>query len=127
LRERVVCDGRELLHVYPQLGLAARRDYSRFHRAELAEFVPWLVLDADEMARGADLRLVDEKTVAVVPHGADKLPKTADGKEMSYVRVHLVFADGRLAERQLVQMPKGEVVVQQLLTADGTLRWLDGK
>src|SRR5207302_7735544 len=35
LRERVVCDGTKLLHLYEEIGLGARRSFSRFHRAEL--------------------------------------------------------------------------------------------
>src|SRR5262249_27600228 len=43
LREEVICDGKTILHLYPQLGLGARRQLSRFHRMELAQLVPWLL------------------------------------------------------------------------------------
>jgi predicted Zn-dependent protease len=128
LRERVVCDGKALTHLYPQLGLAAHRDVSRFHRAELAALVPWFLPPADEMARGADLQIAGERTVAVVPHWAGMLKKDADGKTPSYAVVQLVFApDGRLAERRVVRMPSGEVLYRLTLTSDGTARLLDGQ
>ncbi len=117
LREEVVCDGTALVHAYPQLALAARRDYSRFHRAELAKLVPWFLPPAEELARGADLRLIDKHTVAIVPHS----------KEIAYRCVHLVFgADERLAERQVVRMPGTEIAARQVLSSDGTVSLLDG-
>jgi len=128
LRERVVCDAQTLTHVYPQLGLAARRNVSRHHRAELAALVPWYVPPAEDLARGADLKIAGERTVAIVPHGVFALKKDADGKAAIYHVVHLVFGkDGRLAERRVVQMPSGEVVYRLTLSADGTARLLDGK
>jgi hypothetical protein len=127
LKERVVCDGKTLLHLYPQFGLAAHRTVSRFHRADFARFVPWVVPPAEDLARGADLRLVGERTVAIVPHGADEA-KAADGKPATYARVHLLFAeDGRLTERHVILMPKGETLLRQVCTAAGEVRVLDGK
>src|SRR5262249_15547617 len=127
LHERVVCDGKTLLHLYPQLGLAARRSVSRFHRADFAGLVPWALAPADDLARGADVSLVGERTVAVIPHGADTA-KTADGKPTPYLRAHLVSAEaGRLPERQVVRLPKGEVLLREICTASGTVRVLDDK
>ena len=34
LVETVVCDGKTILHLYPEIGLGSRRPMSRFHRAE---------------------------------------------------------------------------------------------
>src|SRR5581483_11455073 len=65
LRERVVCDGRTLLHLYPEIGLGARRTLSRFHREEFARLVPWLLPPAEDLARGAELRRIARRTVAV--------------------------------------------------------------
>jgi ferric-dicitrate binding protein FerR (iron transport regulator) len=116
LRERVVCDGKTLTHLYPQLALAAQRDVSRFHRADLAALVPWILPPADELARGADVQLASERTVSIVPHG-----------ERGQV-LHLVFAnDGRVAERRLVELPSGKIVARLTLAGDGTARLLDGK
>src|SRR5262249_3311588 len=100
---------------------------SRFHRDDLAGLVPWAVPPAADLARGADVRAIGERTVAVVPHGADAV-KTADGKPAPSLRVHLVFAeDGRLAERTLARMPKGEILLREVCTAAGAVRVLDGK
>jgi tetratricopeptide (TPR) repeat protein len=124
LREQMVCDGKTLLHLYPEIGLGARRAVSRFHRAELAELVPWFVPPAEDLTRGADLICADERTVAVVPHGADQA-RAADGKPLPYLRTHLVFAGGRLAERRLVEMPSARVVAAETYAPDGTVRLLD--
>jgi hypothetical protein len=124
LRERVVCDGKTLWHLHPDLGLAARRAVSRFHRLAFARSVPWAVPPAEDLARGADLRALDARTVAVVPHGAGA--KDREGKPLPHLELRLVFADGRLAERQLVRMPSGKVLAREVVGADGTLRELDG-
>jgi hypothetical protein len=130
LRERVVCDGKTLLHLYPDLGIGARRAVSRFHRADFAELVPWFVPPAEDLAQGADLRLIGERTVAIIPHGveAKKRPPTFVGpvKPVTYLRTHLIFdADGRLAERALVQMPDDKPLYRELYPADGSVRLLD--
>ncbi len=126
IRERVVCDGRTLLHLYPDLGLAARRAVSRFHRLEFARAVPWAVPAAEDVARGADLKAVGERTVAVVPHGAEGR-KGADGKPLPYAAVHYVFAaDGRPAERRIVEMPANKLLYRQAFGADGTITATDG-
>ena len=67
LREQVVCDGTSLWHLYPELGIGARRTLSRFHRRDFARLVPWALPPAEDLAHGADLVSVDERTVAIVP------------------------------------------------------------
>jgi hypothetical protein len=125
IRERVACDGKQLLHLYPQLGLAARRDVSRFHREDFAALVPWVLPPAEDLARGADLKLVDERTVAIIPAGAEAI-RNKKGRPIPYLGLRLVFAEGgRLAERQVVHMPKGEVLLRQVCEAGGTVRLLD--
>jgi tetratricopeptide (TPR) repeat protein len=128
LRERVVCDGKMLTHLYPQLALASSRVANRFHRADLAAMVPWYLPPVEELARGASLTLVNERTVAIVPNGVAALKKDADGKMPSYYVVHLVLGQGgKLAERQLVEMPAGKIITRQTLSAGGTARLLDGE
>src|SRR5207247_8336082 len=39
IRERVVCDGETLLHLYPDLHIGARRRVSRHHRLDFARLV----------------------------------------------------------------------------------------
>src|SRR5262249_24906568 len=91
LRERVVCDGTTLLQLYPELGIGARRTMSRFHRAELLSVVPWLLPPAEDLARAADVKHIDEHTVAIVPAGVEGR-KTEDGSPMPHVSTHLIFA-----------------------------------
>ena len=106
LRETVICDGKTCLHLYPDLGLGGRRTFSRFHRADLLPLPPWSVPAADDLARGADLRLVNDHTVAVV---AGDRPC-----------VQLVFAaDGRLVERQAVDRPGGKLLGCEAYSANG--------
>jgi len=126
IRERVVCDGKTILHLYPDLGIGARRTVSRFHRLEFARMVPWHRGSATELTLGADLVGIDEHTVAVVPHGVEKL-KDDKGKPIPYSRIHLVFADWQgIAEKQIVEMPEKKVLLREVYGVDGTVRWLDG-
>ncbi len=127
LREQVVCDGRTLLHLYPDLGIGARRTVSRFHRAEFAAALPWLVLPAEDLAHGTEIAATDDHTVAISPRGAPAA-KTDDGQPAAYVRLLMTFADdGRLAERRLVLMPKGETLARETYAADGTVKRFDDK
>jgi len=114
--ERVICDGRTLLHVYGEIGLAGRRTVSRFHRAELAAAVPWLVPPADDLTVGANVTLVDDRTVAVTP---------LDGRAKARFATHLVFtSDGRLAERRRVATSDGRTVRRLTFSPDGRVRLL---
>jgi tetratricopeptide (TPR) repeat protein len=125
LHETVVCDGESLLHLYPELGLGASRSVTRFHRAELLAAVPWLTPPAEDLAHGADLELVGENTVAVVPHVVKNL-KPVDGQPQKYLRMQLVFAPRRLAERQIVEVPANKVHLREVYDGEGGLRILDG-
>jgi len=49
LREQVVCDGSQLIHIYADIGLASERVFSRFHRSALETFVPWLMPTAENL------------------------------------------------------------------------------
>ncbi|HEY7308356.1 MAG TPA: VIT domain-containing protein [Gemmataceae bacterium] len=125
LRERVVCDGTTLWYLYPELGLAARREVSRFHRVDFARLVPWVLPRPEDLARGADLRVVAERTVAVVPHGIAEA-KDDEGKPRPYTQIRFVFAaDNRLTERQLVEMPAGNVLFRETYSAGGAVKVLD--
>jgi tetratricopeptide (TPR) repeat protein len=53
--------------------------------------------------------------------------KDAKGEPIPYHRIDLVFGeDGRLAERQVVQMPARRVLYRQVHGGDGVVRLLDG-
>jgi ferric-dicitrate binding protein FerR (iron transport regulator) len=159
LREQVVCDGASLWHLYPELGIGARRAVSRFHHRDFARLVPWALPAAEDLARGADLVSVDERTVAIVPQDSEaktdgQLPSPfgrwaggAGGLQSKATRngrvgttsphpgalpegegdlcTHLVFApDGRLAQRQLVEMPAGRIRIRESYAADGTVEFV---
>lgn len=118
LKEQVVCDSKAVHHVYAELGLASRRTISRHHEAEFAARVPFVTLSAEDLARGADVSLVDERTVAVVPHGAKDAKK--------YAKLLMTFTDGRLSERRLVEMPGDKVLRREKYSAKGVVTVLDG-
>ncbi len=125
LSEIVICDGATLRHLYPEIGLGTTRQMSRFHRAEWNQLAPWLLLPVEDLALGADLRLIGPRTVAIAPHAADD--EDSETSAGTHVRQHLVFAeDGRLAERRLVELPSVKTIVRVLYAEDGTVRWLDG-
>ncbi len=120
LQEHAVCDGKELLHLYPELGLASRRTVTRFHRRELADLVPWALPPVKDLAHGFDVKAVGERIVALIPWGHKA--------EEPVVVLHLVFAaDGRLAERRLVEMPKNKVLRRETYGEDGTVKVLDAE
>jgi hypothetical protein len=114
LRERVVCDGSTLLHLYPELGIGARRSVTRFHRANLLGALPWLVPPAEDLARGADLRQIDDHTIAVVPR-----------RERARWALHLIFGGGRLVERRLIAVGSKRVIAREEYDGAGGVRLLD--
>ena len=122
IRERVECDGPTLVHLYPQLHVGARREINRFLRLDAANRTPWIVPAADDLARGADLRLIDERTVALVPHGSDRPGTDA-------IHVHYVFDANRLAEIRYVSSAKKTALARVVLEPTGVVRLLgeDGK
>ncbi len=127
IREQVICDGQTLWHLYPELGLGAKRTVSRFHRIHLQDLLPGFLPTPEDLAHGADLRKIDEHTVALIPHDAEGR-KDEKGKPIPYAVLHLRFADkGRLAERLLLSMPAKKVVQRQVCAADGSFRILDGE
>jgi predicted Zn-dependent protease len=120
LREQVICDGSNLWHLYPEIGLGAKRAVSRFHRAEFNQAVPWLVPPVTDLARGADVKLIDASIIALVPHDSGHL-RDEQGKQAQFLQIQLVFGEGRLTERQLVLMPARVVLCRQRYGADGTI------
>jgi len=123
LREIVVCDGKTLLHLYPDIGLGAKRQVSRFQRDELTGMIPWLLPPVQDLARGSDIKAIDESTIAIVPMET----RTPAKKPRIALHIHLGFAkDGRLRERRLVQMPEKKVLYREVYNADGTVVWHKG-
>jgi hypothetical protein len=124
LREKVICDGKTLLHLYPELGIGARRTVSRFHAAEFAQLTPWIPLSADDLSYDFDVSCQGAHTVVLAPRGAASTTRP-DGKPASYACVQLIFAPtGSLAERRSVLMPSGKVLSRETYTA-GIVRLFD--
>jgi predicted Zn-dependent protease len=125
LRERVACDGKTLWHLYPELGLAAKRSVSRAHRLALWHALPWVLPLPEDLARGADLELAGD-TVVVTPHAARE---DGEGKGRragrSGMTLHLVFVDGRLIERRWVWRAEKKVPRRETYSADGTVKVFD--
>ncbi len=106
LREESSCDGSRMLHMYRELGLAAARRPSRHHLALLRDAAPWLVDTADDLARGADVRVRGESIVTVEPSGGAR-------------RLELEFApDGALVGRRVVQREDGRLVAEERYERD---------
>jgi tetratricopeptide (TPR) repeat protein len=118
LREQVVCDGTTLWHLYPEIGLVAKRPFSRHHQSLIASINPAYVPAAGELSRGCDVKSVNATTIALIPL------RSALGTEYSVL--HFVFAaDGRLSERRVVEMPSGKTLARQIFSADGSIEWKD--
>ena len=117
LAERVECDGTKSLHLYPQLHLSAAKPRPSSQGSigstgsRATPGVPPLV---DDLTQNADLRLLDARTVAVVPRAA----KTT--------RIHFVFDGGRLVEKRWVS-PSAKILGRQTFDAAGTIRILDAQ
>src|SRR5262249_25793701 len=93
---------------------------SRYHQGMIASLAPWLMPSVEELARGVDVKAIDDNTVALVRAGAD--PKETG------LQVQLIFAtDGRLAERRLVLMPKQEILAKVVYDGQGATKITDGK
>src|SRR5262245_15833428 len=134
LIEQVVCDGKTLWHLYPEIGLGTRRPFSRFHFGELARWAPWALPRVEDLALGADMVAVNDNTVALIPHAMPTsrnsskktLPKEEKGESTGQMRF-VCAADGALAEIQIVEMPAAKILVRQTFDAQGTIRVLDGE
>ena len=115
LVQKTFCDGTSIRHAYPQLGLSARRSFSEFHFGQLQTLLPWLVRSVADLSRDADLKLVDDHVVAIMPHA-----RAAEETKRKVVHVHLVFADdGRLSERRVVDPESGRALVVVRFEDDG--------
>jgi tetratricopeptide (TPR) repeat protein len=140
LREQVICDGVTLWHLYPEIGLAAKRPFSRYQQNFVSSFNPAFLPVADELARGHDVKAVDANTIALVPVREGEAPaepkqQTSTGSTARQEPrppvsprpvLRLVFAkDGRLSERQIVEMPSAKIVLRQIFHADGAIEWKD--
>ena len=114
-----------LLHLYPEIGVGARRTVSRFHRAEMSGLLPWLLPSAEDLAHGVDLECVDARTIALTPHWVCE-QKASKGEAPDHVVQQLLFDKDRLVERRLVEMPANKIKAREIYDGKGGVRWLDG-
>ncbi len=123
LIEKVVCDGVNLWHLYPELGIGAKRTVSCFHRADWCNLIPDMLPPADDLSWGADVKSLDANSVAIVPLqplGVEKAPT-----DQKHVELHLVFDGNRLAERKWLLMPEKKVLGREVYEPAGAIVALD--
>ena len=104
LAEHIVCDGKELLHLYPELGprCATCGDALSPGRARAAS--------SPGRCRPRRTWPTDSTSSASTSAGRRPVPHGLEADRPAVV-VHLVFAaDGRLAERRLVEVPKNRTL-----------------
>lgn len=138
LEEQVVCDGDTLLHLYPEIGLGARRTYSRFHAETIRSLIPWLLPTAEELAHDFDIVKVDDNTVGLIPHSSENrvaraensappvaAPKNDTTQGAPELMIHLLFDEsGRLTEKQLLDRRSADIVQCVKFANDGTVTLL---
>ncbi len=120
LKERVLCDGESLLHLYEELGLGGKRTVSRFHRAELQRLIPWLIPPAEDLAVGCDVRSVGKHAIALVPLQNDKAEQEASRYLLMVFR-----PDGSLQERQVVDSKTNKPLLTVKFGEQGSVEVLD--
>ena len=124
LEERMVCDGEQVLHLYGELGLAARRPATMLRRASLRQLVPHLVESTESLAMRFNIELEndgDERfTLKLTP-----IDQTDDAKNKVELIVR-VLADGRVQDKTMSL--DGETQLRLAFEyGDGqiTARWFD--
>ncbi|MBS0205862.1 MAG: FecR domain-containing protein [Planctomycetes bacterium] len=123
LQETVINDGAVLWHLYPEIGLGAKRSLSRFHQSTIQSLIPWHVPAVDDLSLEADIKLVAERTIRIIPITGD----AESPAERPLHAVELVFAEtGRLSEARMIDIATNKVLARQVMTADGLVQRFDG-
>ncbi|MEQ8785309.1 MAG: VIT domain-containing protein [Pirellulaceae bacterium] len=132
LDEQVLCDGETLWHLYSELGVGSRRTMCAAYRDAYGDVVPWSVAAIEDLARGADVRLLNDHTVALVPLAPVK-ESTRENQEKDdaprALALHLVFhkTTGRLSERRVVDQTTDKTLWSIRYGEDGKLSVFDSK
>ena len=95
LLERVTYDGNELVHSYPELGLATRRPASDLAAAIYEEFAPFVVPDAESLARWYHVSLDGPRTLVIragSPDSADRVEMVLD-EQLRLVEIRSIARD----------------------------------
>jgi ferric-dicitrate binding protein FerR (iron transport regulator) len=134
LKEKIVHDGMTLWHLYPEIGLGSRRNFSRFHQGSIQMLIPWYIPSADDLVVDANVTLVGDRTIRITR--LNKTPasevKVGDATSARQSRtdqpgtMELEFAeDGRLVESRIINATTNKVLMRQTIAADGTVRLRD--
>ncbi|NQT53115.1 FecR domain-containing protein, partial [bacterium] len=130
LEERMVCDGKAIVHLYPELGLAARRAATPLRLAALRRVAPHLIEPADWLARRYEVTLAEPADgrfvlkLAPIAHVAQ--PSSAVKPPFHILLV--ANTDGRIREKSL--FVKGKLQLKLAYAYDAgkvTARWSDGE
>lgn len=140
LKETVIHDGTHLWHLYPEMGLGAKRLSSRHYQPAIQSLIPWYVPAVDVLAMNADIRAAGNRTVRIQPA---RQPDPATNKSETTVEdsrsesdkkaetapviaIELQFAvEGQLTELRLIDTNSNKVLSRQTLSTDGSLRFFD--
>jgi hypothetical protein len=99
LEEQMICDGENILHLYEELGLAARRPATDLRLSALRQMAPHLIEPTDWLAAQFNVELTAEDdegfTVELTPLG-----ETKEGEDRLRMTVS-VTADGRVRSKTL--------------------------
>lgn len=134
LLEQVTSDGETLLHLYPELGIGARRSITKFHRRSLLSMTPWLLPPVDDLAAGCNILLHNDKTIRITRVKAalsDSDSEEPNAKSEFELVIELVFDDsGRLAERRLIKVSNepeasGLIICRHVYEPNGGIRIVD--
>lgn len=126
LPERVVFDGESLWHLYPSLELGTRRLVGPTAPALYEAAAPFIVPDAEDLARWYDVRAVAGASQGVAPDGAPRVDVDVDRLVLTPPeggaggRVELdLDAEGRLLATRRIADVEGERVVAEVRFAYG--------
>lgn len=136
LKETILNDGRQLWHLYPEIGLGARRTLCRAYAPAIQSLIPWYVPDAQQLALNADVRMAGERTIRIQTIATDKrlfqqtLQAKGTGSDSDQVSsaatsivVELVFADGGpLTELRVIDGAKNGILSRQVISAEGKIQ-----
>lgn len=99
LEERMVCDGQDILHLYKEIGLAARRPATELRFAALRQLAPHLIEPADSLAKRFNVQVISEPKdgfeLRLTPLAQPK------DKQQQYLMTVLVANDGRIRSKLL--------------------------
>jgi hypothetical protein len=137
LREKIICDGKTLWHIYPELGIGTKRPFTRFHELGIQNLIPWHVPTVDELSQGADIKLVGKNVIRVCPlkpqNKSKKANKAGETKEQKQPEdsndvLDIVFEfvfnkSGRLSERRVLNSKTSRVLARLQISDDGRVRF----